>query len=72
MMFLRLTNAKTGKISLYNLMHVDEISTNPEGGSILWSTKAGIRCWHVKEPLEKIENFFVQIGALKDESAKNI
>ena len=65
MMFLRLTNAKTGKVSLYNLMHVDEISTHPDGGSILWSTKAGIRCWQVAEPLEKIEQFFFQIGVMK-------
>lgn len=64
-MFLRLTNANTGKISLYNLAHVDEISPHPDGGSILWSTKAGIRCWNVREPLEKIEQLFFDIGMMK-------
>lgn len=69
MMFLRLTNAKTGKISLYNLQYVDEIQADPnKPGSILWSTKPGIICWYVEEPLEKIEQFFIQIGMMKNEN----
>jgi hypothetical protein len=65
-MFLRLTNAKTGRVSLYNLMHVDEISVDPVSGqTILWSTKPGIIAWRVKESLEQIEQFFIEIGAMK-------
>jgi hypothetical protein len=48
-MFIQLTNQK-GHSILVNLNYVDEIAIHESGeGTVLWSTKPGIKHWYVKE-----------------------
>lgn len=55
-MFLLLHNLKTGKPTLINSQHVDEISAHNSGtGTQIWSTKPGNNGWHVRESFDEIK-----------------
>jgi len=61
-MFIELTNFVSGKEFLINLEYIDEISTHESGnGSMLWSTKQGIKGYHVKQDVDSIKHLLIYV-----------